>query len=80
MLGLDPLDVLARLMAAGSIDSTKDDEDPVRRVETVMDYAYDYKHNLRFHWDYMIDPEWYEILGDAHWGNATSMTIVLRKD
>lgn len=79
MLGLDPLDVLGKLMDAGSIDATRDDEDPVRRVETVMVYAYDYKGKLRFYWEYMIDPEWYETIGAEHWG-STSSSIVLNKD
>ena len=50
---LKATDVLKEFMDAGLISEDDDDEDPLTRVETVMDYS------SRFGWDYMIQPEFY---------------------
>jgi len=57
MLGLDPIDVLDKLVELKVINPEDDDETTCDRVRTVMDYK------DRFDWDYMIDPEQYERTG-----------------
>lgn len=53
MLGLDAELVLHELIVERVINPLDDDEDTLRRVETVLDYSH------RFAWGYMIDPETY---------------------
>lgn len=56
-LGLDPLDVLDKLIKENVIDPRNDDEDPATRVRTIMDYE------RRFDWDWMLNPDYYAGLG-----------------
>ena len=53
MLGLDPEDVMRTLIRERVIDPDNDDEDPMQRVRTIMDYA------DRFDWDWMLNPQYY---------------------
>lgn len=53
MLGLDPEDTMRTLIKEHIIDPKDDDEDPMQRVRTVMDYA------DRFDWDWMLNPQYY---------------------
>lgn len=53
LAGLEATDVLRAFADAALISQDDDDEDPLTRVETVMDYSH------RFSWDYMIQPEFY---------------------
>ena len=53
MLGLDPVDVLGKLVGNNVIHLSDDDEDTYARVRTVMDYS------RRFSWEWMIDPDMY---------------------
>jgi len=51
MLGLDPLEVLDKLVYADVIRSGEDDEDTAERIKKVMDYQ------ALFDWEWMINPE-----------------------
>lgn len=71
MLGLDPEDVLKKLVDAKVIDLSKDDEDTFERVRRVMQY------NDRFSWDYMIDPDAYLTANMENDGTEVPVTFVL---
>ena len=60
MLGLEPTEVLDKMVNEGIIDLGDDDEDTYQRVRTVEDYA------DRFDWDYMLHPDVYLSLGEIH--------------
>jgi hypothetical protein len=51
MLGLDPMEVLDKLVYADVIRSGEDDEDTATRIERVLNYQ------ALFDWEWMIDPE-----------------------
>lgn len=53
MLGLDPEDTMRTLIKENVINPDNDDEDPMQRVRTIMDYA------DRFDWDWMLNPQYY---------------------
>lgn len=71
MLGLDPEDVLQKLVDAKVIDLSKDDEDTFERVRRVMQYS------DRFSWDYMIDPDAYLTANMENDGTDVPIMFVL---
>ena len=71
MLGLDPEDVLQKLVDAKVIDLSKDDEDTFERVRRVMQYS------DRFSWDYMIDPDAYLTANMENDGTEVPITFTL---
>jgi hypothetical protein len=71
MLGLDPDDVLQKLVDAKVIDLSKDDEDTFERVRRVMQYS------DRFSWDYMIDPDAYLTANMENDGTEVPITFTL---
>lgn len=59
-LGLDAIEVLNKFIDNGLIDPATDDQSTVGRVNTVLDYIYE------FSWDWMIDAAEWEKLGKMH--------------
>ena len=60
MLGLEPTEVLDKMVEGNVINLDDDDEDTYVRVRNVEDYS----HN--FDWDYMLHPDVYLSLGEIH--------------
>lgn len=56
-LGLDSEDVMRKLIDKKIIDPDKDDEDPIVRVRTILDYS------RRFSWEWMLSPGYYAVRG-----------------
>lgn len=59
-LGLDAIEVLNKFIDNGLIDPATDDQSTFARVNTVLDYIYE------FSWDWMIDAAEWEKLGQMH--------------